>query len=360
MAALGTTGTVGQTRYDIADLTAAAFRRCKAPSATITGEMADAAPRILYAMLSDWSNRGVMLWTIDRYIIGFVQGVSVYQLPVGTVDALTVQYRTTALCSSSTAGASSAGGIAANAFDSDLTTSCTQTSANGNISYNFGSATNVTSIGWMTNGNANLTPVVEASTDNTTWTTVYTPQPDGGSTTIACTDYQWVWREILNTGGYQYWRFRETGGATLNLRALQFGSNSIDIDMARMNIDDWASLPNKQTQGRPLQFYVERLEDQPSLWFWYAPADSFVQAVVWRHRHIMDPGTQQNTIEIPQRWIKAVQNSYAAELARELPNVQEDLQARLDRDAAQAFASAQAEERDNSPIYYAPNLAVYN
>jgi hypothetical protein len=360
MPALGVTGTVGQTRYDIADLTAAAFRRCKAPSALITGEMAEAAPRILYAMLSDWSNRGVMLWTIDRYIIGFVQGVSRYALPVGTVDALNIQYRTTALCSSSTAGASSAGGMPASAFDGDLTTSCTQTSANGNISYNFGSPTTVTSIGWMTNGNANLTPVVEASRDNVNWTLIYTPQPDGGSTSIACADYQWTWREILNSAAFQYWRFRETGGATLNLRALQFGSNSVDIDMARMNIDDWSSLPNKQAQGRPLQYYVERLSDRPYIWFWYAPSDSFVQAVVWRHRHVMDPGSQQNTIEIPQRWIKAVQDGFAAELARELPNVQEDLQARLDRDAAQSMASAQMEERDNSPIFYAPNVAVYN
>lgn len=360
MAALGTTGTVGLTRYDIADLTASAYRRCKLPSALITGEMADAASRVLYSMLSDWSNKGVLLWTIDRYIIGFVQGVSRYAMPVGTVDALNVQYRTTNLSSSTTSGATSAGGLVANAFDSDLTTSCTQTSANGNISYNFGSATNVTSIGWMTNGNANLTPVVEGSTNNSTWDLVYTPQPDGGSTSIACTDYQWTWREILNTRAYQYWRFRETGGATLNLRALQFGCNSTDIDMARMNIDDWGSLPNKQAQGRPLQYYVERLVDRPYLWFWYAPSDSFVQAVVWRHRHVMDPGSQQNTIEAPQRWIKALEMGLASELGRELPNVQEDLQARLDRDAAMAIASAQSEERDNSPIYYAPNVAVYN
>ena len=51
--------------------------------------------------------------------------------------------------------------------------------------------------------------------------------------------------------------------------------------------------------------------------------------------------------------------SLASKLALEIVEVSPELIPILDAKAAQALATAQAEERDNSPIMWAPNISMY-
>jgi hypothetical protein len=83
------------------------------------------------------------------------------------------------------------------------------------------------------------------------------------------------------------------------------------------------------------------------------------QIVVWRQRYIQDVGTMTQTLEIPQRWFDAVVAMLAAKLAEETPEVDAGLMPVLDAKAAKALEEAEYEERDNSPIYWTPNLSVY-
>jgi hypothetical protein len=64
-------------------------------------------------------------------------------------------------------------------------------------------------------------------------------------------------------------------------------------------------------------------------------------------------------IEVPQRWLDAVIALLAAKLALEIPDVAPDMIPLLDAKAAQAEGEAWAEERDNSPIRWAPNISAY-
>ena len=185
---MATSGTVGATVLTVNTLLEHAVRRVGMPAGGITAEMGDIAQNALYFYLSNLGNHGVNLWTVERRILGVVVGQRTLTLPVGTIDILNANYRTCARLSGGTAG-SSAGGTAANAFDSDVDTYVQQTAINGNISYQFSSATLVTQLGLMTYGSATLTPVFEYSTDSgATWATLFTPTPDQGGTTLAFTD----------------------------------------------------------------------------------------------------------------------------------------------------------------------------
>jgi hypothetical protein len=73
----------------------------------------------------------------------------------------------------------------------------------------------------------------------------------------------------------------------------------------------------------------------------------------------MDVGTMTEQIEVPQRWYDAIVSGLAAMLALELPDVDPQMIPVLDAKAAQSLATAQAEERDNSPIMWAPNISMY-
>jgi hypothetical protein len=80
---------------------------------------------------------------------------------------------------------------------------------------------------------------------------------------------------------------------------------------------------------------------------------------VWYSKQIMDVGDLTDELQIPQRWYLAVVNMLAHQMAMELPGVDVNRLTYLEGQAEKTLALAEAEERDKSPIYFAPNISVY-
>ena len=80
---------------------------------------------------------------------------------------------------------------------------------------------------------------------------------------------------------------------------------------------------------------------------------------VWYSRQVMDVGDLTNELEIPQRWFLAIQSMLAHQMSLELPGVDMNRIQYLEVQAEKYFNMAEQEERDKSPIYYAPNISVY-
>ena len=81
--------------------------------------------------------------------------------------------------------------------------------------------------------------------------------------------------------------------------------------------------------------------------------------VLWRHRYIQDVGTMTQEIEVPQRWYEAVVMMLSHRMSMELPGVDPSRTQYLEGQAEKYLAMAEEEERDKSPIYFAPNISVY-
>jgi len=254
---------------------------------------------------------------------------------------------------------SSAGGIVGNAFDSNTTTYCQQISAAGNISVNYGNLTYyIGSIGFMPyiagGGSQTWSYVFESSLDNITWKTLYT------GTSVSVTDGQWIWQDLDPSSNVAYYRMRATGTTVLSLRELYFGTNSTEITMARLNRDDYTNLPNKNfTANQPYQFWLNRTIPQATITLWPAPSDPFVQMVVWYSAQIQDVGALSGQLAIPDRWLMAIQNMLAHQMAQIMPGVDAARIQYLEGQAEKYFQMAEQEERDKSPIYLAPNIGVY-
>jgi hypothetical protein len=73
----------------------------------------------------------------------------------------------------------------------------------------------------------------------------------------------------------------------------------------------------------------------------------------------MDVGSLTDELEIPQRWYEATVMMLSHRMSLELPGVQMDRVGYLEKMAAQYLMEAEQEERDKSPIYFAPNISVY-
>ena len=355
-------GTTGQTVINVSKLIDHGARRCGKLAEELTSEQLLSAQESLYFLLSNLGNQGINYWAITKQVVGCIANQYIYYMPVGCIDVLQVLYRQ--MTQPSGSYSSSAGGTVSNVYDQNTTTYCKQTSANGNIEVNYGTSVYIGSIGIMPyisgGGSQTWNYVFEYSLDNSTWTALYT------GTNVTVTDGQWIWQDIDPGQNTPYYRMRATGGTTLSLRELYFGNNSLEIQMSRLNRDDYTNLPNKNfTANQPFQFWFDRTigtsvaTAQPSLYLWPVPSTSFVQMTVWYQRYIDDVGALTNEIEIPQRWYEAIVMNLAHRMSLELPGVQIERIGYLEKMAAQYLFEAQQEERDKSPIYWAPNISVY-
>ena len=309
-------------------------------------------------VMSNLINIGIQYWAIEKEVIGLTPDKYIYTLPEGSNDVLNALYRTMNRPSGSYT--TSAGGNVALAGDNDIDTFCQQTSANGNISVNFGTDNPIYagSIGLLPyvagGGSATWTLILEYSADGITWNTLN----DLG--TVVVTDKQWIWTDIDPGQSVQYYRVRISGGSTLALREFYVGNNSREITMSRLNRDDYTNLPNKNfTANQPYQYWFNRTVPNPEIYLWPAPSDPFVQMTVWYSKQVMNVGELTNELQIPQRWYLAVINMLAHQMAMELPQVPMDRVQYLEAQAEKSLALAEAEERDRSPIYFAPNIGVY-
>jgi hypothetical protein len=250
----------------------------------------------------------------------------------------------------------SSSGITGLAFDNNVLTSDIQTAPNGYIGVNYGQFNPIYagSIGILPSVSGSFHILLEWSSDGVNWNLLY----DTGVTLWV--SGTWLWYDIDPGVTAQYYRMRETSGNTLSVAEFYVGNNSTEVTMARLNRDDYTNLPNKNfTADQPYQYWFNRTIPQATITLWPAPDDPFVQMTIWYSRQIMDVGDLDGQLEIPQRWNQAIQYLLAHQMSLILPAVDLARAQYLEGQAEKYFQMAEAEERDKSPIYFAPNISVY-
>lgn len=345
-------GTTSTTVFDTNKVVDHAYRRCRLPPQAITAEMQDVARDALYLLMSDLVNRGLPLWTVEKTILPFTYGVSYVDTPVGTVDLLNTNIRTMQRIEGSYTSSS---GVADNAFDGDMLTSCTQATANGSITIAGQSQMAVTTYGIATTAAGTYDFVVETSTDGVTWMTALALGP------LVYEARVFRWFDVEGALPMSFYRLRAVNGTTLNVAEFYPGFNPTEIPLARLNQDDYVNFPNKTFLGRPQQFWLDRQREVPVIRLWPVPgyAQQFNQIVTWRRRYLMDVGTLNQTLDIPQRWYEGLVAMLAYRLALETPQVDPGMIGTLKGLADEALATCFFEERDSSPMKIAPNLRPY-
>jgi len=355
---MATSGTVGLTTVSVQNLIDDAARASGKLAEELTVEQVLSAKRNLFYVLSSLINKGIQYFAIKKTVIGLNADQYIYNMPVGSNDALNVLYRQMERPSGSYT--SSAGGTVANVYDNDTSTYCQQASANGNISVNYGTSNPVYigSIGILPfvsgGGSATWTITYEYSVDGSTWNTLY----DLGQVVVS--DNEWLWTDIDPGQDVIAYRVRASGGTTLALREFYLGNNSREIQMARLNRDDYTNLPNKNfTANQPYQFWFDRTIPVPTIYLWPVPSDPFIQMTVWYSAQVEDIGALSGELAVPDRWLLAVESMLAHRMSLILPAVPLERVKYLEGQADRNFNDAEQEERDKSPIYWAPNISVY-
>lgn len=350
-------GTVGQTVVPVQKFIDQGARMAGKLAEELTVEQVQAAKQSLFFILSNLINQGINYWCIDKKVYGLKPDQYEYLLPVGGNDVLNALYRWMTRPTPAAGGAYfSSSGNTGLAFDNNVLTSDVQTSPNGYIGINYGQNNPIYagSIGILPATSGSFHILLEWSSDGTTWNLL----EDTGVTTWVSNE--WLWYDIDPGVTCQYYRMRETGGGTLNVAEFYVGNNSTEVTMSRLNRDDYTNLPNKNfTANQPYQYWFNRTLPQSKIVLWPAPSDPFVQMTIWYSRQIMDVGDLYGELEIPQYAFQAIQCMLAHQMGLILPGVDLERVKYLEVQADKYFIMMENENRDRSPIYFAPNISVY-
>jgi hypothetical protein len=173
--------------------------------------------------------------------------------------------------------------------------------------------------------------------------------------------------------GINMWTFEQgtiplvPGTATYNLPAdtvdlmehvIRTGAGSAstqaDLNITRISVSTYATIPNKLQQARPIQVWIERLQDAPRITVWPVPDNSQTYTFVyWRLKRIDDAGNGVNTMDVPFRFLNCMVAGLAYYLAMKLPNGTQRLDV-LKAQYDEAWDLASTEDREKAAVRFVP------
>lgn len=178
-------------------------------------------------------------------------------------------------------------------------------------------------------------------------------------------------REWQNRG-YSLWK-TDTGTQTLSTGQTTFQpganvidliigtirSDSTDIEMRRITMEEYEKIPNKSQTGRPLQYAVQSTTSAgPTVYFWPLPD---VATYTFRYRYFgytQDSSGSRYNADVPTHMLPALTAGLAFKMALKRPGVPDSRVALLKQIYDQVFNEAFESDRDRESLYIKPFFRV--
>ena len=128
-----------------------------------------------------------------------------------------------------------------------------------------------------------------------------------------------------------------------------------DIDIDRIGRSEYLNIPNKETQGRPSQFFVDR-QITPVVKLWPTPENSTDQFISYRIQRIDDVTASNEDPEVPSRFIPCMVSGLAYYIAlKKNPERIGILKQQYEQD----FKLASDEDRNRASLMLTPARRFY-
>ena len=277
---------------DVADYIEEAFERCGLE--VRTGYDLKTAKRSLNLMLAEWSNRGLNQWTIQQTSITMASGIAEY--PAGTLTM------TVGASGSFSVGETITGGTS-------------------------GDTASITSLPSAT------TMAITIPSGTFTATETITGGTSSATTTVSA---------VVDLANVQ---------STIDLLSVVVTRSSTDFSLNRISRDDYISIPNKATTGRPSQFFIDR-QVTPILKVWPVPDKNTDIVKFDRLTRMDDADTYTNTADLPFRFYPCLVAGLAYYISvKRAPDRIQFLKGIYEEE----FERAMTEDRDRSSFFVIPS-----
>lgn len=149
----------------------------------------------------------------------------------------------------------------------------------------------------------------------------------------------------------------DVGDETVMILDAYITVNGIDYVISPISRTEYSAIPDKTQQGRPTQFWFDRLENS-TLYLWMVPDSNATYTLnYYRCKLIQDASLTNGTnLQITQLWLDA----FAAGLAFRLARIYApQLRDQLKLDYQEAWDIAASQNVENTPLYLTPGLEGY-
>jgi hypothetical protein len=292
----------------LGDLTLYAFNLCGVRNTAIAQEHMYSARTATNLMLSSWANRGVNLWKVELVTVPLAQTPTTLTAS-GNGTTVTLTYSSTNAPIYSVGTSITVSGVTPTGYNGTYTVTASST---GSVSYANATTGAQTVAGTITGAN---------------YATTYSVDP---SVVMVLDTYV----------------------TTMS------GSVSTDRIILPVSRTEYASYPNKQTQGFPTIYWFDRLIN-PTITIWPVPATSSGISTFsyYAVQQVQDSNfTAGQTVDIPYRWLEA----FATGLAERLSMIWNPQLLQMLKPAAdEAYNIAAQQDTEYVSMYISPQVSGY-
>jgi len=145
------------------------------------------------------------------------------------------------------------------------------------------------------------------------------------------------------------------GSETIDVLSVALRRGGTDLNMERISRDEYLNIPNKSTEARPTQFFLDR-QLNPNLKVWPTPENSTDILVFDRLVRMDDASNYTNTLEIPFRFYPCLAAGLAYYISiKRAPDRIQILKAVYEEELDRAMT----EDRDRASFNVSPSLDYY-
>ena len=131
------------------------------------------------------------------------------------------------------------------------------------------------------------------------------------------------------------------------------GTTQSDLPLSRFSVSQYSTIPNKLTEGRPVNLYIDKQRDAPVVYFWPTPSKAYT-FVYQQIRRIQDTGAVGSTDpDVPARFLPALVSGLAYMISQKYPEAfvrSPELKAEYEFQ----WQLAEQEDRDRASVHFVP------
>ena len=135
-------------------------------------------------------------------------------------------------------------------------------------------------------------------------------------------------------------------------------STQQDININRISVSTYATIPNKLSRARPIQLWIQRLRDAPKVTLWPIPDSDNYTLQYWRLRRVQDAGNGAETADMNFRFLPCLVAGLAYYIAMKIPELTDRI-GMLKQIYDEQFQLAADEDREKTSLRLVPKIGRY-
>jgi|TARA_R110001583_G_scaffold19684_2_gene76782 hypothetical protein len=131
------------------------------------------------------------------------------------------------------------------------------------------------------------------------------------------------------------------------------GTSQNDLPLSRFSVSQYSTIPNKLTEGRPVNLFIDKQRAAPVIYLWPTP-DKVYTFGYQRIRRIEDTGAIGSTNpDVPARFLPALVSGLAFRISQKYPEAFAR-SSELKQEYEYQWQLAEQEDRDRASVHFVP------